>query len=426
MFDYLCATFYLDQPMVQNALLVGVLISLCASLLGVTLVLKRFSLIGDGLSHVAFGAMAIAGVLNFTHDMYFILPATILCAILMLRAGQNTVIMGDAVVAILSVASLAIGYLLVNLFSSSTNLTGDVCTTLFGSTSILTLKPFDVYLSIGLSLAVIAIFVLFYNKIFACTFDEDFARATGTPVTIYNFFIAAVIAVIIVLAMKLVGALLISALIIFPALSAMRVFRSFLAVTICSAVLSVVCSLAGLLVSIVAGTPVGSTIVCFDLVTFAIFSLVGLARRRFRVSLPAAAAACLAILMLASGCSKSDPAANQPAAPFEGLDLTQMSATIVDSHTQNMYEDPDYYTGQHVRLSGRFGYIKDPETYQDIPACIVTDSTACCQRNFEFTQEASPYPAEGTMIVLTGDVATVEHAGKKYCKFDNASFTLAQ
>ena len=255
---------YLHYPFVRHALLVGVLISLCASLLGVTLVLKRFSLIGDGLSHVAFGAMAIAGVLHFSHDMYFILPATIVCAVLMLRAGQNTAIMGDAAVALLSVASLAIGYLLVNLFSTSTNLTGDVCTTLFGSTSILTLSKFDVYLSTGLSLAVIAIFVLFYNKIFACTFDEDFARATATQVRAYTFFIAVVIAVIIVLAMRLVGALLISALIIFPALSAMRVFRSFLAVTICSAVLSVVCSLSGMLISILGGTPVGSTIVCCD------------------------------------------------------------------------------------------------------------------------------------------------------------------
>ncbi|MBR6470717.1 MAG: metal ABC transporter permease [Victivallales bacterium] len=427
MFDYLCATFYLDQPMVQNALLVGVLISLCASLLGVTLVLKRFSLIGDGLSHVAFGAMAIAGVLNFTHDMYFILPATILCAILMLRAGQNTVIMGDAVVAILSVASLAIGYLLVNLFSSSTNLTGDVCTTLFGSTSILTLKPFDVYLSIGLSLAVIAIFVLFYNKIFACTFDEDFARATGTPVTIYNFFIAAVIAVIIVLAMKLVGALLISALIIFPALSAMRVFRSFLAVTICSAVLSVVCSLAGLLVSIVAGTPVGSTIVCFDLVTFAIFSLVGLARRRFRVSLPAAAAACLAILMLAScSCSKSPTPPAVADNEVYDIDLLQQNETMAWALASNVTQTPDDYAGMRIRLAGRFGHVKNPENNQDMPACIITDATACCQMQFEFDQTGSPYPAEGTRIILSGKLTPVMRGKTKACYLENASFTVVQ
>ncbi len=273
---------YLHYPFVRHALLVGVLISLCASLLGVTLVLKRFSLIGDGLSHVAFGAMAIAGVLHFSHDMYFILPATIVCAVLMLRAGQNTAIMGDAAVALLSVASLAIGYLLVNLFSPSTNLTGDVCTTLFGSTSILTLKPFDVYLSIGLSLFVIAIFVLFYNKIFACTFDEDFARATGTPVTIYNFFIAAVIAVIIVLAMNLVGSLLISALVIFPSITAMLVCHDFRSVTILSAVTSVGCALVGMLLAIVFGTPVGSTIVLCDLIIFALVYVISLIRGKGR------------------------------------------------------------------------------------------------------------------------------------------------
>ncbi|MBQ4479556.1 MAG: metal ABC transporter permease [Victivallales bacterium] len=431
--DFLCKNFYLHEGFVQNALLVGVLISLCASLLGVTLVLKRFSLIGDGLSHVAFGAMAIAGVLHFTHDMYFILPATILCAILMLRAGQNTAIMGDAAVAILSVASLAIGYLLVNLFSSSTNLTGDVCTTLFGSTSILTLKPFDVYLSIGLSLFVIAIFVLFYNKIFACTFDEDFARATGTPVTIYNFFIAAVIAVIIVLAMKLVGALLISALIIFPALSAMRVFRSFLAVTICAAVLSVLCSLSGMLISIVAGTPVGSTIVCCDLAAFILFTICGLVQRRFRVNLPAAATACLAVVLLASGCScsKSEPA--KPAATTTetdgrkiDLDLTQESATMAWTHAYYMDQNPDDYAGLRVRIAGRFGYVKNPENNQDIAACIVTDSTACCQMHFEFVPGASAIPSEGTKIVLTGDLTSVTRGATKVCHLENASFTLAQ
>ena len=336
----------------------------------------------------------------------------------MLRAGQNTAIMGDAAVALLSVASLAIGYLLVNLFSTSTNLTGDVCTTLFGSTSILTLSKFDVYLSTGLSLAVIAIFVLFYNKIFACTFDEDFARATGTPVTAYNFFIAVVIAVIIVLAMKLVGALLISALIIFPALSAMRVFRSFLAVTICSAVLSVVCSLSGMLISILGGTPVGSTIVCCDLAVFILFSLYGLAQRRFRV-----------LLVSGCSCSKNDSAksaqANAPAEERKfDIDLTQENATMAWTLAYYMDQNPDDYTGMHVRIAGRFGYVKDSATNQDIPACIVTDATACCQMRFEFA-DASPYPTEGTQIILTGDMTTVEHAGKKYCHLQNAGFSLA-
>ncbi len=259
---------YFQFPFVRYALIVGVLIALCSSLLGVTLVLRRFSFIGDGLSHVAFGALAVAGILNLTDDMLFVLPVTVLAAVLLLRTGQNTKIKGDAAIAMISVSALAIGYLLMNLFSTSTNLSGDVCSTLFGSTSILTLTQGEVWLCAVLSIAVVALFILFYNKLFAVTFDEDFARASGTRVEAYNLLIAVVIAVIIVLAMNLVGSLLISALIIFPAMSAMRIFRSFRAVTLCSGVLSVVCALLGILISIVSGTPVGSTIVAVNMAAF--------------------------------------------------------------------------------------------------------------------------------------------------------------
>ena len=265
----------LQFPFVQYALIVGVLIALCSALLGVTLVLKRFSFIGDGLSHVAFGAMAIAAVLNLSNELLLVLPVTVVCAVLLLRTGKNTKIKGDAAIAMISVGSLAIGYLIMNLFSTSTNLSGDVCSTLFGSVSILTLTPAEVWLCVILSVAVMVIFVLFYNKIFAVTFDESFAKATGTKTDTYNLLIAVIIAVIIVLAMNLVGSLLISALIIFPALSAMRVFKSFKAVTICSAVLSVICALTGLIISILAETPVGSTIVAADIVAFAIFWIAG-------------------------------------------------------------------------------------------------------------------------------------------------------
>ncbi|MDO5136206.1 MAG: metal ABC transporter permease [Eubacteriales bacterium] len=266
---------YLEYPFVRYAIIVGVLIALCSSLLGVTLVLKRFSFIGDGLSHVAFGAMAIASVLNLSNNMLFILPATVICAILLLRTGRNAKIKGDAAVAMISVGSLAIGYLLMNIFSSSANISGDVCSTLFGSTSILTLRKSEVWLCIALSIFVVVVFVFFYNKIFAVTFDEDFARAAGTKANAYNLLIAVVIAVIIVLAMNLVGSLLISALVIFPALSAMRVFKNFRAVIICSAVFSVVCAVTGIFLSILAGTPVGSTIVAADIGGFALFSLAG-------------------------------------------------------------------------------------------------------------------------------------------------------
>ncbi|MBQ3859851.1 MAG: metal ABC transporter permease [Clostridia bacterium] len=267
---------YLAFPFVRYALIVGVLIALCSSLLGVTLVLKRFSFIGDGLSHVAFGAMAVAAVLNLTNEMLLVLPLTVLSAVLLLRTGRNAKIKGDAAIAMISVSALAFGYLIMNVFSTSSNLSGDVCSTLFGSTSILTLTSREVWLCAVLAVLVVVIFVLFYNKIFAVTFDEDFAKATGTRAETYNLLIAVVIAVIIVLAMNLVGSLLISALVIFPALSAMRLFRSFRGVTVCSAVLSVFCAFLGIIISILAGTPVGSTIVAVDAAAFAICSLAGM------------------------------------------------------------------------------------------------------------------------------------------------------
>lgn len=272
--------FYFQYPFVRYALIVGVLISLCTSLLGVTLVLKRFSFIGDGLSHVAFGAMAVASVLNITNNMLFILPVTILCAVLLLRTGQNTKIKGDAAIAMISVGALAMGYLLMNIFSTGPNLSGDVCSTLFGSTSILTLTQGQVALCCVLSILVVAVFVLCYHKIFCVTFDETFAKATGINTDFYNLLIAVITAVIIVLAMNLVGSLLISALVIFPALSAMRMFRTFCQVTVCSVCLSVFCAVAGILLSILAGTPVGSTIVAADIAAFAVSSVAGRLMRR--------------------------------------------------------------------------------------------------------------------------------------------------
>lgn len=267
--------FYFQYPFVRYVLIVGVLIALCSSLLGVTLVLKRFSFVGDGLSHVAFGAMAAASVLNITNNMLFILSVTIVCAILLLRTGQNTKIKGDAAIAMISVGALAMGYLLMNVFAAGPNLSGDVCSTLFGSTSILTLTKGQVHLCVVLSVIVVIFFVLFYHKIFCVTFDETFAKATGIHADRYNLMIAVIIAVIIVLAMNLVGSLLISALVIFPALSAMRVFKTFFCVTLCSVILSVICAVIGILLSILAGTPVGSTIVAADMAAFFISCVAG-------------------------------------------------------------------------------------------------------------------------------------------------------
>lgn len=270
---------YFQYPFVRYALIAGVLIALCSSLLGVTLVLKRFSFIGDGLSHVAFGAMAVATVVSLSNDMLIVLPVTILSAILLLRKNGAKNVRGDAALAMISVGALAVGYFVLNVFSKSSNLSGDVCSTLFGSTSILTLKSSEVWLCVGLAALVIAVFTLFYHKIFAITFDESFATATGTPTAVYEMIVAVVTAVVIVLAMNLVGSLLTSALIVFPTLSAMRVFKSYKQVILCSAALSVFCAVFGILFSILASTPVGATIVVTDIFAYLIFAMIGRFRR---------------------------------------------------------------------------------------------------------------------------------------------------
>ncbi len=268
-------SYYFEYEFVRYALVVGVLIALCAALFGVTLVLKRFSFIGDGLSHAAFGALAVSAVLGISNELIVVLPVTALLSVLLLRAGQKTKVNGDASVAMVSVGALAIGYLLLNIFPVSANVSGDVCGTLFGATAILTLSKLDVALCVVLSVVVIVLFVLLYNKIFAVAFDESFANAMGIKAEIYNTLIAVVTSVIIVLAMNLVGSLLVSALIIFPALSTMRVFRSFRLVTICSAVVSVICALLGIIISIVLSVPVGPSIVAVNIVSFLLFFCIG-------------------------------------------------------------------------------------------------------------------------------------------------------
>lgn len=267
--------YYLSFPFVQYALVVGVLVALCASLLGVSLVLKRYSFIGDGLSHVAFGAMAIATVMDIAEDMIVVMPVTVLAAVALLRLGQNAKIKGDSAIAMISVSSMAVGYLLLSIFSKSANVSGDVCSTLFGSTSFLTLTETDVAVCVVMSVAVLAIMAYYYHRIFAITFDENFAGANGVNVGMGNFVIATVTAVVIVLAMKLVGTLLISALVIFPALSAMRLFKNYKSVLTASAMIAVGCALIGILMSILFSVPTGAMIVVTNAIVFLVFSLVG-------------------------------------------------------------------------------------------------------------------------------------------------------
>ena len=266
---------YFSFSFVVYAFVAGIMISLSSSLLGVTLVLKRFSYIGDGLSHTAFGAMAVASILKISNSTVFVLPVTMVCAILILCTKESSKIKGDASVAMISVGALAVGYFLLNIFSPSVNLSGDVCSTLFGSTLILTLTKFDMILSVVISALVILFFVIFYNKIFAITFDEDFSFACGIKTKLINMVLASVIAVIIVLAMNLVGTLLISALIIFPAVSSMLIFKSFKMVTIFACGFSVFCAVTGILIAILEGTPVGPTIVIIDIICFFICRIFG-------------------------------------------------------------------------------------------------------------------------------------------------------
>ena len=266
---------YLEYPFVRYAIVAAMLISLCSALVGVILVLKRYSYIGDGLSHVAFGAMSIALVLGMIQQKrYLVFPITTVAAILILKSGQNKRVQGDAIVGMVSTGALALGYLLMNLFPPTANISGDVCSTLFGSTSILTLSKAEVWLCVIASIIVLIIFVMLYPKIFAVTFDENFSKATGLKADQINLILAVIIAVIVVLAMNLVGSLLISALVIFPALSVMQLFKSFKAVLIGAAVLSEICTVTGMLVAILCSTPVGATIVTVDIIAFIICWLI--------------------------------------------------------------------------------------------------------------------------------------------------------
>ena len=435
---------YFTFTFVQYAVVVGVLIALCSSLLGVTLVLKRFSFIGDGLSHTAFGALSIATVMNLSNNMYFVLPVTVLCAVLLLRTGQNAKIKGDAAVAMVSVGALALGYLVMNVFATSSNLSGDVCSTLFGSTSILTLKKEEVYLCVILSALVLLVFAFLYNKVFAITFDESFARAAGMRTELYNLMLAVLIAVIIVLAMNLVGSLLISALVVFPALSAMRVFKSFKSVIICSAIISVAGALIGILVAIVAGTPVGSTIVAVNIAEFLSFALAGklirgkkavfalaLAAVVFAVPETQANAASASETFFSSGRFTFEKNPNASAAanglshakkiffPFgkgaasasrADIDLTRLSATMVYAQVFNMIVEPEKFEGKTVKMRGQF-MVYPMDKNENVYAVVISDATACCQQGLEFKWQGeyaypADYPPEGAEIEVTGTFKT--------------------
>ena len=431
---------YLEYPFVRHALVAGIMIALCSSLLGVTLVLKRFSLIGDGLSHVAFGALAVASILRLAAPMVFVLPATVICAVALLCASRDSRIRGDASIAMLSVGSLAIGYLLLNLFGKSSNLSGDVCTTLFGSTSILTLSNLDVWLCAVLSMGVVVFFILFYERIFAITFDETSARAGGVRTGLCNLFLAVVVAVIIVLAMNLVGSLLISALIVFPALAAMRVCRSFLGVTICAAVLSVACALIGMLTAILGGTPVGSTIVAADMLAFLLCAVIGLLLPRLRLKRMAPAALCL-IMLFAVSCGsgqssvssekkedktvaeqKKESVAEVQKGVKIDVDLTKVNTNMVYVQVFYMMQKPQDYNGQTIRLPGVCTIMKNKTTQQRTYNCNVLDGTGCCAKMipFKLADANAAYPKSGEAITVTGKFHVVTENDKTFGVLNDA------
>ncbi|MDR3324675.1 MAG: metal ABC transporter permease [Spirochaetaceae bacterium] len=325
-----------------RAFAVGALVSVCAALLGVSLVLKRYSMIGDGLSHVGFGALAAATALNAA-PLALAIPIVVAAAFLLLRLSENSKIKGDAAIALISTASLAVGVVII---SQSTGMNTDVCNYLFGS--ILAMSKNDVYLSIALSVVVLGLFIVFYNKLFAITFDETFAKASGVRVGVYNMLIAFLTAITIVLGMRMMGAMLISSLIIFPALSSMRVFKRFRSVTICSALVSIVCFFIGIVISYLYATPTGASVVMINIAAFLLFWAVngafkGNARMR------RAGAVSLACVLALASCGGGKTADSGGA-----IDVIEIKEKMFIAQTNDVYLNPDEYVGKTIKLEGLF------------------------------------------------------------------------
>jgi zinc transport system permease protein len=441
---------------IVRAVIVGFLVSLCASLWGVSLVLKRYSMIGDGLSHVGFGSLAVATALNMA-PLAVSIPLVVAAAFLLLRLSENSKIKGDAAVALFSTGALAIGVMVI---SMTTGMNTDVCNYLFGS--ILAMSKLDVRLSVALSAAVIALFVFFYNKIFAVTFDETFARASGVRTGLYNTIIAVLTAITIVLGMRMMGALLISSLIIFPALSSMRIFKSFRSVTVSSAIISVCCFFAGIVVSYVFAAPTGASVVLFNMAVFALFALISALRtKKRRVVLPAAA---LALVLCAAGCSKG-PLLNTPKnaagtrsvelpasvtgnpedaelARLEALDAAAKSgnsAPVIEikekmfiAQTNDIYLNAEDYIGRRIRLEGLFktdGYDDGSKTYCFVlrkgPGCCGNDGSAGFEVAWTNGKE-KPWPREDDWVEARGELAFYEEDGYPYLYIALDSLTVKQ
>ncbi|MDR2793505.1 MAG: metal ABC transporter permease [Treponema sp.] len=446
-----------------RAFIVGALVSICSALLGVSLVLKRYSMIGDGLSHVGFGTLALATAFNLA-PLSVSIPIVILTAFLLLRLGEKSLIKGDAAIAIVSTSSLALGVIII---SQTTGMNTDVCNYLFGS--ILAMNKNDVYLSIALSITVLALFIVFYHKLFAITFDETFAKATGVRTGLYNMLIAFLTAITIVLGMRMMGAMLISALIIFPALTAMRIFKQFKSVSICSVCISILCFFSGIVISYVYAMPTGASVVLVNIIAFIVFWTISSLRKRGAimknagVSVVSVFAAFICVL-LAGGCSNAkeqtqtaaaDGAASAFSAPKsnnagtlsvalpdgaaevkedavkQGGGLVEIKEKLFIAQVNDVYLNPEEYFGKTIKLQGLFKIQRyEDTTYCFVlrygPGCCGSDGNAGFEVAWDDGSLQPQYPKEDDWVEATGVLKSYEEEGFPYLYLALSDLTLPE
>jgi zinc transport system permease protein len=408
-----------------RAVIVGALVSICAALLGVSLVLKRYSMIGDGLSHVGFGSLALATALNAA-PLSVAIPVVIAAAFLLLRLSENSKIKGDAAVALISTGSLAIGVIII---SQTTGMNTDVCNYLFGS--ILAMAKADVYLSIALSSLVLVLFILFYHKLFIITFDETFAKASGIKTGLYNMLIAFLTALTIVLGMRIMGAMLISSLIIFPALSSMRLFKQFKSVTVCSALIAILCFFIGVVISYIYATPTGASVVGINIIVFVIFWLIETLRnstiinRRIKTMRKNKLGLIAAILAIAA--SFFTVSCTKPKA--EVTNTVEIGEKMFISQVNDVYLNADDYLGKTIKLEGIF---KQEQGYEKSYCFVLRYGPGCCGTDgnvgFEVAWangKAQSYPTIDSWVEATGVLKTYEEDGyDQYLYLDLSSLNV--
>ncbi|GHV82947.1 hypothetical protein AGMMS50212_02870 [Spirochaetia bacterium] len=404
---------------IVRAFIVGALVSVCAALLGVSLVLKRYSMIGDGLSHVGFGTLALATALNVA-PLTVSIPVVIAAAFLLLRLSENSKIKGDAAIALISTSSLAIGVVII---SQTTGMNTDVCNYLFGS--ILAMSKTDVHLSIILSVTVLTLFIVFYNKLFAITFDETFAKATGVKTGVYNMLIAFLTAITIVLGMRMMGAMLISSLIIFPALTSMRLLKKFKSVTICSAILSIVCFFIGVIISYIYATPTGASVVIINIIAFLLFWGINTLKKERKAMKKVSIVSLIAVFFFI-GCGKESIPVKTSVkndvieAPMERI--IEIKEKMFLAQVNDVYLNQEDYLGKAIKLEGLFKseqYRENDPLYCFVlrygPGCCGSDGNAGFEVAWNKQTAASKtYPNIDDWVEAVGVLKTYEEDGNPY------------